>query len=310
MSGQYTVSAGAAVAAWYSSIVTGLHGVHAAAITPRGKNGELDFGAAFELIDHLCRGGVNGILLFGPHGEYPAFSPEERARLVKLGVKRSRVPVLAGVGAATLDVSVDLAREARDADAAALVLPPPHFFHYDQDDLHAYFSQFAAEAGNDPPLLIWRTESLAVETAIALCDGGRFAAVIDATGDGDSIQRLAAAGVTVLSGHDRAAARPERAGVISAAACAVPELLVALDRALAAGAAEDVEGLQHRLQEFVRWAARFPEPAGVKLATGLRGLKTGPLAVPLSPQKQKDLDAFRAWFQAWLPAVGKLPANA
>jgi hypothetical protein len=46
------------------------------------------------------------------------------------------------------------------------------------------------------------------------------------------------------------------------------------------------------------------------LATGLRGLKTGPLAVPLSPQQQKDLDAFRDWFQRWLPAVRKLSANA
>ena len=54
----------------------------------------------------------------------------------------------------------------------------------------------------------------------------------------------------------------------------------------------------------------FPEPAAVKLATGLRGLKTGPLIVPLSPQKQKDLDSFRDWFQRWLPAVRKLAANA
>jgi 4-hydroxy-tetrahydrodipicolinate synthase len=290
--------------------VNGLQGVHAAAITPRGKNGELDFGAAFELIDHLCSGGVNGIFLFGPVGEYPAFSPEERARLVKLAVKRSRVPVLVGVGAATLDVSIDLAREARDTNAAAVVLPPPYFFRYDQDDLRAYFCQFAAECGKDPPILVWRTEGLSVETVIGLWDTGRFAGVIDATCDSDALDQLAAASVPVFAGHDEALPRRGRAGVVSPAACAVPELLVAIDRAIAAGADEELQELQHRLQEFVRWAARFPEPSAVKLATGLRGLKTGPLAVPLSPQKQKDLDAFRAWFQGWLPAVRKLSANA
>jgi 4-hydroxy-tetrahydrodipicolinate synthase len=99
--------------------VNGLQGVQAAAITPRGKHGEVDLGAAFELIDHLCKGGAGGILLFGAPGEYPAFSAEERARLVYLAVKRSRVPVIAGVGAVTLDASIELAREARDAGAAA-----------------------------------------------------------------------------------------------------------------------------------------------------------------------------------------------
>jgi len=290
--------------------VTGLEGVHAAAITPRGKSGELDFGAAFELIDHLCRGGVNGIFFFGPTGEFHSFSPEERARCVKLAVKRSRVPILAGVGAATLDVSLDLARDARDADAAAVVIPPPFFFRYDQDDLRAYFCQFAVEAGNDPPILLWRTSTLAVETALDLWNGGRFAAIIDATGDPDAIDRLAAVSVPVFSGLDEGIPHRGRAGVVSPAACAVPELLVAIERALNSGAAAELQALIHRLQEFVRWAARFPEPAAVKLATGLRGLKTGPLAVPLSPQKQKDLDSFRDWFQSWLPAVRKLAANA
>jgi 4-hydroxy-tetrahydrodipicolinate synthase len=290
--------------------VNGLQGVQAAAITPRGRNGEVDYGAGFELVDHLCKGGVNGILLFGPTGEYPSFAHEERTRLVYLCSKRSRVPVLAGVGSATLDLSLDLAREAQSAGAAALVLPPPHFFRYDQDDLRAYYTWFAAETGNDPPVLIYRPDSLAVETAIQLWESGQFGGVLDATGDTDSIDRLKAAGVPVLPADDSIAARAGRCGMVSSAACAVPEIVVALYRALRAGAEADVQAIDHSLQEFVRWSARFPEPTTVKLATGLRGLKTGPLAVPLSTAKQKELDAFRDWFQGWLPAVRKLSANA
>jgi 4-hydroxy-tetrahydrodipicolinate synthase len=296
--------------AWYSFHVSGLQGVQAAAITPRGPGGDVDFGAAFELIDHLCKGGVSGILLFGAAGEYPAFSPEERARLVYLAAKRSRAPVLAGVGAVTLGISLELAREAHDGGAAALVLPAPHFFRYDQDDLRAFFLQFAAEAGGDPPILIYRTDALAVETVIELWETGHFAGTIDASVDVDAVAQLTAAGVPVLFGHDAVAARSGGRGMVSAVACVAPELMVALDRALRAGAEEDVRALDHSLQEFVRWSARFPEPVAVKLATGLRGLKTGPLAVPLSPQKQKDLDAFRDWLQQWLPAVRKLSAHA
>jgi 4-hydroxy-tetrahydrodipicolinate synthase len=292
------------------SSVDGFSGVQAAAITPRGNNGEVDFGAAFELIDHLCKGGASGILLFGDTGEYPAFSPDERVRLVYLAAKRSRVPVLAGIGAATLDLSLELARGARDAGAAGLVVPPPHFFRYDQDDLRTFYRQFAAEAGGDPPILIYRTAAVEVETALELWQTGRFAGVVDAAGVLEDYERLAAASVPLLSGDDALAVRSRGRGVVSAAACAVPELMAALDRALRAGAESDIQALDHGLQEFVRWSARFPEPAAVKLATGLRGLKTGPLAVPLSPQKQKELDSFRDWFQRWLPAVRKLSANA
>ena len=92
--------------------MTEFQGVHVAAITPRGKQGEVDLGAAFELIDYFCSAGLRGIVLFGDSGEYPAFNPDERSRLLYLAVKRSRVPVLAGIGSATLDVSLDLAREA------------------------------------------------------------------------------------------------------------------------------------------------------------------------------------------------------
>ena len=90
-----------------------LQGVNVAAITSRGKAGDVNFGATFELIDYLCAARVDGIALFTAWGEYPALASDDRARLLYLAVKRSRVPVLAGVGSATLDQTLDLAREAR-----------------------------------------------------------------------------------------------------------------------------------------------------------------------------------------------------
>jgi 4-hydroxy-tetrahydrodipicolinate synthase len=104
------------------------YGVIVAALTPRGRKGDLDFGAAFELIDHLCAAHVRGIALFTAAGEYPAFSLEERTRVVYLAAKRSRVPLYAGVGLIGLDDSLSLAREARHAGAEGVFLPPPHFF--------------------------------------------------------------------------------------------------------------------------------------------------------------------------------------
>ena len=60
------------------------------------------------------------------------------------------------------------------------------------------------------------------------------------------------------------------------------------------------------LQEFLSWTAQFPFPVLVKVAAGLRGVKLGAQSVPLSPGRQKKLDAFREWFQGWLPALKRL----
>ena len=79
-----------------------------AALTPRGKRGELNFGACFELLDHLCKAKVQGIALLTAAGEYPAFTIEERTRLVYLSAKRSRAPLLAGVGSERLETSLSL----------------------------------------------------------------------------------------------------------------------------------------------------------------------------------------------------------
>src|SRR5215831_11746460 len=103
-------------------------GVTVAALTPRGKRGELDFGASFDLIDQLCKAKVQAIALLTAAGEYPAFSKEERTRLVFLGAKRSRTPLLAGVGSEELAASVDLAREAASAGVHGVLLPPPLLF--------------------------------------------------------------------------------------------------------------------------------------------------------------------------------------
>jgi 4-hydroxy-tetrahydrodipicolinate synthase len=295
-------------------------GVHAAAITPRGKQGEVDMGAAFELIDYLCAAGLRGIVLFGDSGEYPAFNADERSRLIYLAVKRSRVPVLAGVGSATLDISLDLAREARDAGAAGLMLPPPFFLRYEPDDVREFYLEFSRQMGRDAAVFLSNTPAVSsdipVETALELLDTGRFAGIEEGRGSLESFLRMKAAAnggaYQVLMGNDAIFTRARCAGgccAISAAACAAPELVMALDRAITAAGREQIERLDGALQEFVEWAGRFPPPVVVKVAAGLRGLKTGPVTVPLSPAKRELLDEFRAWFQAWLPAVKRLCAN-
>jgi 4-hydroxy-tetrahydrodipicolinate synthase len=297
--------------------MTDVSGVIASAITPRGKQEDVDFGATFELVDYLCAAGVRGIALFGATGEYPALSLDERSRLIYLAVKRSRVPLLVGVGSATLDVSATLAREARRAGVAGLLLPPPYFFRYQQDDIREFYLQFAAQVGAGAAIFLCNIPSfaseIAVESALNLLETGLFAGIENAGGDLEYFARLKPAAdarpFALLVANDalftRARSEGGCSGAISLAACAVPELMLALERAITSGNQQAATRLDEMLQEFRAWIDWFPQPAAIKAALGLRGLQTGPLPVPLSPEKRKKLDEFREWFQGWLPGMKK-----
>jgi 4-hydroxy-tetrahydrodipicolinate synthase len=291
-------------------------GVIAAALTPRGQHGDVDFGASFELLDFLCAAGVSGIAMFAATGEYPSFTTDERTRLLYLAAKRSRIPLFAGVGSTGLDSSLTLARQARDAGAAGLLLPPAHFFRYPQEEIREFYLQFAAQVGKGAIIYLSNTPSvtseIAVDTALELLATGCFAGIEEPGGNTESMARLQIASrensFSVLTGDDAsfASARTNGAhGAVSASACAVPELMVALARALVAGNAVQAGRLDRMLQEFLAWVDRFPQPVVLKVATGLRGVRLGPLAVPVAPERQRKLDEFREWFAGWLPAVKK-----
>lgn len=296
-------------------------GVYAAAVTPRREGPEIDLAAAFELIDFLCRAGVSGIALMGSTGEFPHFSLEERSRLVSLSVKRSRVPVLAGVGHSTFDGALVLAREAAQAGAAGVLLMPPYFFRYGQGDIKRFYTRFAEQLKGAIPILLYNipqfTSPIACETAIELLATGEFAGIKDSSGNWEDLDRLSAAReknpFTLLVGHDALFTRARMAGadgIVSGVASAVPELLVALDRAIGRGEVERAQMLDCRLQEFLGWIDLAPAPVAIREASALRGLRVGEPASPPGPETRRKLDEFAEWFLRWLPAVQKECSHA
>ncbi len=291
-------------------------GVNVAAITPRREGPEIDLSAAFELLDFLSGTGISGIALLGSTGEFTHFSIEERSRLVKLGVKRSRVPVIAGVSHSTTDGTILLGREAIEAGAAALLVMPPQFFRYSQAEVRDFYLRFADQAGNGAPLLLYNipqfTTGIDPDTAIELLATGAYAGIKDSSGSWANFTRLNAARqqspFILLAGNDVMFTPARMAGadgVISGLASAVPELLVALDRAIMCGKRDIALRLDARLHEFIREVDRFAAPVGVREAAAVRGIKPGPHAIAPGPEQARALAEYREWFKGWLPDVIK-----
>jgi 4-hydroxy-tetrahydrodipicolinate synthase len=297
-----------------ASAVT-IGGVNVAAVTPHRKEGhEADLGATLDLLDYLGDAGVKGVALLGSTGEFLHMSMEVRVRLLQFAGKRSRVPMLAGVGHSTLDGAVSLGLQAVDAGAAALLLMPPYFFRYGQPEIREFYLRFADEIAGAAPIFLYNipffTSPMDCDTACDLLRTGQFAGIKDSSGKFDYFSQLQAlrpqTPFTLLIGNDVVftQGRSQGAdGVVSGVACAVPELMLGLDDAIQHGLSQKAERLELRLQEFIRWLDKFPAPVGVKEATAARGVKVGPMAVPLGPEKQKEMEAFRHWFKEWLPTV-------
>lgn len=294
---------------------TSISGVYVAAATPHRDNSyQADVGATLELVDFLAAAGVHGIALLGSTGEFLHLDFDERIRLVQMVVKRSRVPVLAGVAHSTFDGALELGREALSAGAAGLLLMPPYFFRYSQEDIHEFYRQYAAAMAGAARVFLYNipafTNEIAIDTSVALLSTGLFAGIKDSGGNYGHFERMLAVSkqtpFTLLIGNDRIYSRARRAGahgIVSGVACAAPELLVTLEDAIAKGLTAKIERLDTLLHQFIDWHEKFPTPVAIKTAVMERGIKAGPLASPSNAAAQKRLDEFREWFRAWLPLV-------
>jgi 4-hydroxy-tetrahydrodipicolinate synthase len=294
----------------------------AAMVTPRRVGTlEADFSTALDLLDFVADAGVAGVCMLGSTGEFLNFSFTDRQRLVYLGVKRSRVPLIAGVSHSSIDGAVQLADEAISSGADALLIMPPYFFRYEQPEIEAFLLEFARETAGAVPILLYNipqfTSRIEIETVERLAATGLFAGIKDSGGDWEYFERLLRlrreGAFAILAGNDRIAARALAAGadgVISGCACAIPEVLVALGKAIAAGDERRTAEIDGRLHEFIEQIERFPAPVGIRRAVELRGKKCGPPLAPLSPAREAELEEFSAWFRQWLPVARKEAAGA
>jgi 4-hydroxy-tetrahydrodipicolinate synthase len=289
-------------------------GINVAAVTPHRKGREIDLAGSLDLIDYLCDAGVKGIALLGSTGEFLRFRFTDRVRLLNMAVKRSRLPIIAGVADAAFDGTLELARAAIDAGSAALLVMPPYFFPYTQAQVKEFYLRLRAELNGAVPLLLYNipffTTRIDVETSLELLETGQFAGIKDSSGSFEAFERFKAlrerVPITVLVGNDIIFTRARRAGAdggVSGCACAIPELMLGLDCAIRDNAEERIARLEQMLKDFIGWLDRFPVPVGIKEATMVRGLKVGPPAVPLPAAEERLLAEYREWFSGFLKAV-------
>ena len=112
---------------------------------------------------------------------------------------------------------------------------------------------------------------------------------------------------TLLVGDDRVLFKGLQAGWdggISGVAGFCPELLVAIYRSFVEGRRDDAARLQTLLDELIPHLAPFPTPWGIRIGLAARGIDTGPLPLPVTTLRRRQIAAFREWLPEWLVRTG------
>jgi 4-hydroxy-tetrahydrodipicolinate synthase len=298
-----------------SELINSAGGVYAAVATPRVRDSiEVDPAALFDYLDAIVRGGVDGIVLFGSTGEFVHFDVADRMRVAALAIKRCRAPLLVNVSHSSLAGALDLAESAMEAGAAGLLLMPPYFFRYSEEQIFSFYSEFVSVIDGRSKLYLYNipqfTNPISAALATRLLSSGAFTGIQDSGGDWRMFEALQALHATLpfqlLIGSDGLYMRALPAGadgVVSGVAGAVPELMVSLDRALRANDPARAGRLNIRLGEFIGWVEKFPATLAIKRAACVRGWKLDHSSIPFDQDALAQITAFEQWFREWLPVV-------
>lgn len=290
-------------------------GLFAAVVTPVHDDGRVDLSTLDRLVDFLVDSGVSGICIAGATGEYPHFETAERTAVIRRAA--ARVPadraLLVGIGAPSIRLVVELGEAAMAAGSRALLLPMPMFFRYEQQDLEAYCERVTGSLR--APWLLYNlpafTNGLELPTIAKLLRTGVFAGLKDSSGKAAHLSALGRErgndGWSLLVGDDRLLLAGLQAGwngAISGVAGCCPELLVAIHRSAAGNDVNEAARLQGLLGELVSRLTVFPAPWGIRIGLAARGYPTGPLPLPVTPDRQRQIAEFTKWLPEWLARTG------
>jgi 4-hydroxy-tetrahydrodipicolinate synthase len=277
-------------------------GISPAVVVPFADDGSIDVAAIGRNVAHLLDGGVHGLVVNGTMGEAASLSDEERGTVIDtvVALAADRVPVTAGVSAASTAAACAYAAQARERGAAGVMCLPPLLYRGSVGELAAHYRAVAEAAAlpvmayNNPEASgIDMTPDVIAELAAAVPG---IVAVKECSGDARRIAALlGATELEILVGGDDWALEGYAAGAIgwvSGVANVVPAECVRLGELVAAGRLPEAREIYQRLLPLCRldmtpWLVQYFK--GAMDAVGLTGGHCRPPRRPLDRERQEVL---------------------
>jgi 4-hydroxy-tetrahydrodipicolinate synthase len=269
-------------------------GVCPAIVTPFDEDGDVDYEALGDVIDHVEDGGVNGIVPCGSTGESATLTHEEHKRVVEYAVENAShdTRVIAGTGSNSTHEALELTEHAQEAGADGTLLISPYYNIPNDAGLIDHYETVADAV--DIPLVLYNVpgrtgQNMPDDVIVELAGHQNVAGVKEASGDINKISRLCARthdlDFDVVSGDDSMTLpllSVGGTGVISVTANLFPGAMVELVEAAREGDYETARAKHAELTPV--FDAMFVEsnPVPVKIAAEELGLCRSEPRLPLS----------------------------
>ncbi|WP_106496369.1 4-hydroxy-tetrahydrodipicolinate synthase [Lentibacillus sp. Marseille-P4043] len=270
-----------------------------AMVTPFDQNGEIDFDATSNLVNHLITNGSDGLVIAGTTGESPTLTTDEKAELFTYVVKvvDGRIPVIAGTGSNSTKASIDLTKKAEQAGVDGVMLVTPYYNKPSQEGLFQHFKAIAASTSL--PVMLYNVPgrsvvAIAVETVVRLAEIENIVAIKDASGDLDAMAKVISQtpdDFTLYSGDDSLTLPVMSiggAGVVSVAAHIVGNEMQEMISHFNNGDTQAAASMHRTLLPVMKALFAQPSPSPTKEALNQKGIRVGNVRLPMVPLTDEE----------------------
>ncbi len=281
-------------------------GTATALVTPFSDGG-IDYPALDAQIEIQIASGVSALLVAGTTGESPTLTYAEHAELIAHARAQidGRVPLLAGCGSNSTANAIQLAKNACDAGADALLAVTPYYNKSSARGIVLHYRALADAATR--PLILYNVPSrtgfsLSLDAYRALAEHPRIVGVKEASGDLDLLASVVAEcgdRLDVWTGNDHQVVNAMRLGargVISVYANLEPLATVEITRLCLGG--DERLAARHLAAHLSRMHALFCEvnPIPVKYVLSMRGACKPEYRLPLCPPSPESIKLLKKLF--------------
>lgn len=276
-----------------------------AMVTPFDENGEIDFAATRNLINHLISNGSDGLVVAGTTGESPTLSNEEKVKLFRFTVEvvNGRVPVIAGTGSNNTRESVELTMLAEDVGVDGIMLVVPYYNKPSQEGMYAHFKTIAS--ATSLPIMLYNIPgrsvvNMSVETIVRLSEIPNIVAIKEASGDLDAMAEIieqTPEGFSLYSGDDGLTLpilSIGGTGVVSVAAHIIGNEMQTMIGKFKRGNARAAANDHRKLLPIMKALFAVPNPSAVKTALNLKGIPVGGVRLPMIPLNDEQLHSLQS----------------
>lgn len=284
-----------------------LGGLYAALITPFRENGEVNYGQIENIVEFLIQHGIDGFYVCGSTGEAFLLTVEERKKILETVVAKNegRASVIAHVGSIGTDLSVALAKHAKEVGADAVSSVTPFYYKFSEKEIVQYYYDLADRA--QMPTVVYNFPSLTgfaltAQDVDELVKNRNIVGIKHTCLDLYALERFKRAhpGLTVFNGHDEVMLYGMLAGAdggIGSTYNFMPHKFRKLCRLFSEGKLREAQEMQHEINDVIDYVAKYGAMRVAKEFLNCWGFDCGDCRAPFAPLTRTERTELKKVFE-------------